>query len=213
MLDKISLFAGLNTNDLETLAKEFISRNYPKNTIVLNQGDETDSLYVIEKGVVKIYVTDDEGKEFILGTLSEKDYFGELALLDKGRRSASVMTLEAARLWIINRENFLNWISNRPDLLMNLIVNLVKRIRRLDEDLSSLALLNVYGRIARILIQRAVVIDNKNVIERLTHQEIACMVGASREMVTRILRDLKQGGYIEMDTKRIIIKQPLPNNW
>ncbi|CAK0741479.1 CRP/FNR family transcriptional regulator, cyclic AMP receptor protein [Gammaproteobacteria bacterium] len=213
MFDKVSLFAGLSVDDFATLRVHTTSRSYPKNTVVLSQGDETDSLYIIETGSVKIYVSDEEGREFILGTLKEKDYFGELALLDKGRRSASVMTLEACRLWVITRENFLHWVSNRPEVLMNLIQTLVKRIRRLDEDISSLALLDVYGRIARVLLQRAMLIDNQHVIERITHQEIASTVGASREMVSRILKDLKQGGYIEIEGKCIIIKEHLPNNW
>lgn len=212
MFQKIALFAGLSVDDLITLRTHATPRNFPKHTIVLSQGDETDSLYIIETGSVKIYVSDDEGREFILGTLREEEYFGELALLDKGRRSASVMTLEPCRLWVITRQNFLDWIGNRPDVLMNLIQTLVKRIRSLDEDIASLALLDVYGRVARVLLQRAVEVDQNRVVEGFSHMDIANMVGSSREMVTRILKDLKQGGYIETDGKRIIIKGHLPNS-
>ncbi|CAK0739371.1 CRP/FNR family transcriptional regulator, cyclic AMP receptor protein [Gammaproteobacteria bacterium] len=213
MFQKISLFAGLTEENLAALRTHAAHKSYPRHTVVLTQGDETDSLYIIETGKVKIYVNDENGREFILGTLEEEDYFGELALLDKGPRSASVMTLEPCRFWIITRQDFLSWAMGRPEVLMNLIQSLVKRVRGLDEDITSLALLDVYGRVARVLLQRAVEIEKKRIVDRLTHQEIASMVGASREMVSRILKDLKQGGYIETDGKRIILKERLPHSW
>ncbi|CAK0772272.1 CRP/FNR family transcriptional regulator, cyclic AMP receptor protein [Gammaproteobacteria bacterium] len=213
MFQKISLFAGLTEDNLTTLRAHAVPKHYPRHTVVLSQGDETDSLYIIETGRVKVYVNDEDGREFILGTMTEGDYFGELALFDKGPRSASVMTLEPCRFWVIARHDFLGWAIARPEILMNLIQALVRRIRGLNEDIASLALLDVYGRVARVLLQRAVEVDQKQVIDRLTHQEIASMVGASREMVSRILKDLKQGGYIETDGKRIVIKDRLPHNW
>lgn len=213
MFQNIVLFSGLSENDLMTLRSRAQLKTYQRNTIVINQGDETNSLYIIETGRVKIYINDDEGREFILGTLENGDYFGELALLDKGRRSASVMTLEPCHFWIISSNDFLQWIGGRTEILMNIIKGLVRRIRLLDEDIANLALLDVYGRVARILLQRAELIDQRRVVDRLTHQEIANMIGASREMVTRILKDLRQGGYIEMEGRRIILKGRLPNSW
>lgn len=206
MFQKIALFSGLSETDLITLRARAQSKIYQRNTIVISQGDETNSLYIIESGRVKIYISDEEGREFILGTLEDGDYFGELALLDKGRRSASVMTLDPCHFWIISSSDFLQWVDGRTEILMNIIKELIKRIRLLDTDIANLALLDVYGRVARILLQRAELIDEKRVVDRLTHQDIANMVGASREMVTRILKDLRQGGYIEIEGRKIILK-------
>ena len=213
MLENISLFAGLNEDDLATLRQHIVRKNYPRNTVVLTQGDKTSSLYLIDTGSVKVYVSDKDGNEFILGILEAKDYFGELALLDEDPRAASVMTIEPCCFGIITQQDFLAWTRRRPEILMNLIKALVKRIRMLDEDITSLALLDVYGRTVRLLLQRSVEIDQKRVVDHITQQEIANMVGASREMVSRILKGLRQGGYIELDGKRIIIKTSLPRGW
>jgi len=213
MFQKVSLFAGLDSEQLIALQAHALLKSYPRNTIIISQGDATDSLYIIESGRVKIYINDDDGREFILGTLEQGDYFGELALFDRGVRSASVMTLDACRFWVISSIDFLNWVDGRSEILMNIIKGLVKRIRLLDEDIANLALLDVYGRVARFLIQRAELIDQRLVVERFTHQEIANMIGASREMVTRIIKDLRQGGYIELEGRRIILKGRLPTNW
>jgi len=213
MFKNIALFAGLTEENLTSLRAHAVPRNYLRHTVVLSQGDETDSLYIIETGRVKVYINDGDGREFILGTLQEQDYFGELAMFDKGPRSASVMTLEASRFWLITRHDFLGWAMARPEVLMNLIQALIKRVRGLNDDIASLALLDVYGRVARVLLQHAVEIDHQRVLDRFTQQEIASMVGASREMVSRILKDLKQGGYIEIDGKRITLKDHLPRWW
>ncbi len=213
MLEKIALFSGLSAEDLTTLRARIVRKHYPRNTIVMTQGDKTSSLYLIDTGTVKVFVSDKDGNEFILGILEGKDHFGELSLLDEDPRAASVMTLEPCCLWTITQQDFLAWARQRPEVLMNLIRSLVKRIRILDDDLTSLALLDVYGRTVRLLLQRSVEVDHKRVVDHITQQEIANMVGASREMVSRILKGLRQGGYIELDGKRIIIKTPLPRAW
>jgi CRP/FNR family cyclic AMP-dependent transcriptional regulator len=134
-------------------------------------------------------------------------------LIDKQPRVASVMTTEPSKFMIISREDFLACLSKNPEIAVNLIKPMTSRIRMLAKNVSSLALLDVYGRVARILLEQAVQQGDVLVTVKLTQQEIADMVGASRAMVSRILKDLKEGGYISIEKKRITIHQKLPSHW
>lgn len=214
MFHKVSLFEGLSEGDLGMLAQHSVTRSYPKNAILINEGDRSDSLYVIESGKVKVFVSDEEGREMILNILAPGDYFGELALIDDAPRSASVMTLQPTKLVMISRADFQQCLRDSPEMAYNLIRNMAQRIRGLTDSVKSLALMDVYGRVARTLLDLAEESDGQLVIEqRLTHQEIANMVGASREMVSRILKDLTTGGYVTVDRERITIKERLPRHW
>ena len=141
------------------------------------------------------------------------DYFGDLALIDKQPRVASVMTTEPSKFMIISREDFLKCLSKNPEIAINLIKPMTSRIRMLAKNVSSLALLDVYGRVARTLLDQSEERGDALVTEKLTQQEIADMVGASRAMVSRILKDLKEGGYISIEKKRITIHHKLPSRW
>jgi len=214
MLNNISLFSELNNADLEAVARLAVTRNYPKNTMVMYEGDHSDSLYVILSGKVKVFLSDEEGKEVTLNIQGEGEYFGELALFDDAPRSASVVTTENSRLTVISKKSLEECIEHNPAIALKIIRGLSRRLRHLTENVRSLALMDVYGRIARLLIDLAEVVDGKKVIpQRLTQREIASMVGASREMVSRILRDLSLGGYITIKNKVITINDRLPNAW
>jgi len=214
MLANTPLFPGLEKGDLDILAAHGVTRSFPRNAVVITEGDTSDSLYLILEGRVKVYLTDEQGREVILRTQSRGEYFGELALVDEGPRSASVMTLEPAKFSIISRAAFDECLSRNPSIAMVLVRHLSRLVRSLTENVRSLALLDVYGRIARLLLDLAVKQEGKLVIEeRLTHQEIANRVGASREMVSRIMKDLVGGGYIQDDGKRLIIPEKLPPAW
>lgn len=214
MLANVSLFSDLKKGDLDILAAHGVTRSFPRNTVVITEGDTSDSLYLIIEGRVKVFLMDDQGREVILRTQGSGEYFGELALVDERPRSASVMTLEPAKFSIISRAAFDECLSRHPKIAMVLVRHLSRLVRALTENVRSLALLDVYGRIARLLLELAVKREDKLVIEeRLTHQEIASRVGASREMVSRIMKDLVDGGYVEQDGKRLVIHEKLPPAW
>lgn len=214
MLSNVSIFAELTPGDLETLSRHVVVRKHPKNVIVIAEGDTSDSLYVINSGKVKIYLNDESGKEVILNIQGEGEHFGELALLDEEPRSASVMTLEPTSLAVIRKSDFQQCVLDNPAMALRLLQTLSRRVRDLSDSVRNLALHDVYQRIAHILQQLAEENDDKFVIrQRLTHQDIANMVGASREMVSKIMKELVIGGYITNEAKQITIEKKLPARW
>lgn len=214
MLAHIALFSDLAQKDLELISNHSVIKSYPKNCILINEGDQSDAMYVILEGKVKVFLSDEDGKEVILNIEEAGEYFGELALLDEEPRSASVMTLEPSRLMVIAKKDFHRCLLDNPELSLKLIRYLAQRVRTLTETVRNLALLDVYGRVARTLEKLAVERNGKRVIEeRLTHQDIASMVGASREMVSRIMKDLTTGGYIQVVNRQITLKDKLPPGW
>jgi CRP/FNR family cyclic AMP-dependent transcriptional regulator len=214
MLEKVPLFSGLPDAALTEIEQHGSIKSYPKDAIVINQDDQTCSLYVILSGSVKVYISGEDGREAVLNHQSAGDYFGDLALIDKQPRVASVMTTEPSRFMVISREAFMACLSRNPEIAINLIKPMTLRMRMLAKNVSNLALLDVYGRVARVLLEQAEEQENGEMVTaKLTQQEIADMVGASRAMVSRILKDLKLGGYITVDKKRISIHQKLPSRW
>lgn len=214
MLENVPLFSGLSVEALAEVEQHGAVKSFRKNAIIINQDDETYSLYVILSGSVKVFISGEDGREAVLNHQSAGDYFGDLALIDKQPRVASVMTTEPSRFMIISREDFMNCLSRNPEIAINLIKPMTSRMRMLAQNVSSLALLDVYGRVARTLLQQAKKQeDGEMVTEKITQQEIADMVGASRAMVSRILKDLKEGGYITVNRKRITLHQELPGRW
>jgi len=214
MLENVHLFSGLSSAALAEIEHHGTVKSFRKNTIVINQDDETYSLYVILSGSVKVFISGEDGREAVLNHQGAGDYFGDLALIDKQPRVASVMTTEASKFMIISREDFMACLSKNPEIAINLIKPMTSRMRMLAKNVSNLALLDVYGRVARVLLEQAEEQeDGEMITEKLTQQEIADMVGASRAMVSRILKDLKAGGYISVDKKRITIHQKLPSRW
>jgi CRP/FNR family cyclic AMP-dependent transcriptional regulator len=213
MLENVPLFSGLPKEALTEIEQHGSVKSYKKNVIVINQDDETYSLYVILSGSVKVFVSGEDGREAVLNHQEAGDYFGDLALIDKQPRVASVMTMEPSKFMIISRVDFLTCLSKNPEIAINLIKPMTRRMRMLAKNVSSLALLDVYGRVARILLEQSEEQGDVLVTEKLTQQEIADMVGASRAMVSRILKDLKEGGYISIEKKRITIHHKLPSRW
>jgi CRP/FNR family cyclic AMP-dependent transcriptional regulator len=212
ILQQVELFRGLSDDELETLSGNTSSRSFPKNTVVIHENDPADSLFIIENGKVKVYCSDKNGKEFIMNTQGEGDYFGELALLDDSTRSASVRTVEKSTFCIIFKENFNRVLDEHPNIARKLIRNLAARVRKLTADVKSLALQDVYGRVANVLMDLAEERGDGTLYipEKLTQQDIADRVGASREMVARILKDLTIGDYIRFEGRHIIINSRLP---
>jgi len=216
LLKHVSLFDGLSEAELSSIEALSQKRSYPKNSILINEGDESNSLYIIDSGRVKVFVSDKNGKEFVLNTLSagSDGYFGELALLDDDRRSASVITTEKSVLAILYKTDFEMLLADHPSISIKLLKNLTRKVRGLTESIKTLALKDVYGRIKALFEELAE--DDKGsliVKERLTQQDIANRVGSSREMVARILKDLILGGYINNEHKRMAILKSLPESY
>lgn len=209
----VDFLSGLDDLDREALASHANIRSFRKNTVVLTAGDQSNSLYIVLEGRVKIYLDDERGREHILRTANRGSCFGELAMLSDGPRAANVATLEDSRLALVSRADFMACLHNNPEISLKIIEDLVKRVREMTEDVSTLALLDVYGRLARVLERSASEQNGRHFTAPMTHQEIANRIGASREMVTRILRDLREGGYISTRNKQVILEKPLPSGW
>ena len=212
-LKAVSLFSTLSQQEIAALAAAAIVRTFPKNTIVVTEGERSDSLYVILSGRVKVFVSDEHGEDLVLNVEGPGEYFGELAL-DEGPRSASVATLEPCKMAVIANEVLRGFLASHPEAALQLIRGLIARTRRATESLKDLALLDVYGRVAKLLLELAKEADGRLVIdERLTQQDIADRVSASREMVSRILKDLTTGGYIANEGGKIVIQRRPPRAW
>ncbi len=212
-LCKTALFSGMDAADIETVASQTVTRQFPKNTVIVSQGDDTDSFYVIVQGKVDVFLHNDKGKEIIINTLGECESFGELAPLGSIPRQASIITTEDSTFGIISRQVFMDTLLIKPSISMRIIDLLITRIQDLTEDVSSLALEDVYNRVVRVLYKHAEEVGEKLVTEKLTQQDIASRVGATREMVHRILKELKTGGYISIEGKHITIERKLPPGW
>lgn len=203
----------LTVAELRALSGQGALKSFQKHTIIVSEGDETDSLYVILSGRVRIFVADESGKEVVLGTQGTGEYFGEM-VLDGGPRSASVMTLEPSRFLIVPKRKVRDFLRSQPDFAIRLIEKLIRRSRVLTASVKNLALMDVYGRVARLLLELAEDDSGALVIrEKLTQQDIASRVGASREMVSKILSDLATGGYLSITRKRITIHKMPPQHW
>lgn len=214
-LQNIPLFSGLSKSELKEIAAITATRSFPKNNVIINEGDETDSLYLIISGKVKVVLSDEEGKEITISILEPNNYFGELALIDDEPRSARIVTMEQCQFCVINQSDFNKVLDNNPSLVHNLLKGLSTRLREANKNIESLALMDVYGRVARTLLQFAKLEEDgrKIIREKLTQKDIASMVGASREMVSRIFKDLTTGGYITVESGTITINEKLPAHY
>ena len=203
----------LTAEELQAISAHAQIRAFPRNAVVLNEGDRTDSLYIILDGRVKAFVSDPDGKEVVLSTQGAGEYFGEM-VLDEGPRSASVMTLGPSKFLVVPKADFKDFLLKNPVFAVRVIEKLIHRVRALTENVKSLALMDVYGRVARLLLELAVERDGKLAItERLTQKDIASRVGASREMVSLILKDLETGGYIRHEGHTLVIERTPPPRW
>jgi CRP/FNR family cyclic AMP-dependent transcriptional regulator len=198
---------------IDALAALGTVRVYPKNTILIQEGDKSDLLYVVLSGKLRVFLADGDGNEITIDILGPDQYFGEMAL-EGEPRSASVMTTEVSKLSVIERSQFRQFFATNPEAAYGLYVALVRRARNLTRGVGGLALLDVYGRVARLLLDTATEEHGRLMVgERLTQQEIAKRVGASRETVSRIFTDLREGGYIGTEDDRMVIHRPLPKRW
>jgi CRP/FNR family transcriptional regulator, cyclic AMP receptor protein len=213
-LKKIPFLSKLPDEVLVTLADKAKSAKFPKQATIIMEGDETSSLYIILSGKVRVYSSDDKSKEVTLLIQEPGSYFGEIALLSDEPRSASVVSLETTVCAVISKSDFIAWLMIHPDVAITLLGVLSDKIRHLTDKVRMMALSNVYERAVKALQAMAVVEGNVSVIHnRPTQQELASMVGSSREMINKIMHELTKGGYITIEDKALIINKKLPTSW
>ncbi len=206
ILRRVPLFSSFSDQQLNAVLSCVQHRKYPRNSLIVRAGDETDALYIILSGRVKVLIPDQDGREVILAIMGSNEFFGEMGLLDDQPRSASVESLEPCEMLRISKAGFAAFLKDNFDLAMLIIRNLVRRLRDADRKIESLALIDVYGRVARLLIDIAEEIDGRWVVQRAPpKQEIARMIGASREMVSRVIKDLHEKGLIRAEKRRIVL--------
>jgi CRP/FNR family cyclic AMP-dependent transcriptional regulator len=204
----MTLLDELDQDIVKTIESVAATKSYPRNTIIISQGDETDAFYLVLSGKLLVLILNEDGRQIVLGTLQPGDYFGELSCLDGDARSATIMTREASKCLVLSKDGFHSLCREHPSLIWALIRDLVRKLRRSTRKIEELAFMDVYGRVVRYLSE---IQDNDKVIEkRLTHQDIAHAVGASREMVSRIMKELSDRGYIKQAKGRIRILKNLP---
>jgi CRP/FNR family transcriptional regulator, cyclic AMP receptor protein len=213
-LKKIPFFSKLSDDVLVALAEKAKPAKYPKQATIIMEGDETSSLFIMLSGKVRVFGSDDKSKELTLMIQEPGSYFGEIALLTDEPRSASVVALEQTTCAVISKADFIHWLMNHPDVAITLLGVLSNKIRQLTEKVKQMALSNVYERIIIALQEMAEVEGDVRIIHNKPSQEdLAKMIGSSREMVNKVMQELTKGGYVTIHEKNLIINKKLPASW
>jgi len=195
VLQRVPLFSQLSAADLQRVVEVARDRSYPKNSVILFEDDPGDALYVVGKGQVKVVLIGEDGREVILSVLGEGEFFGEMALIDDEPRSAHVIAMEDSMLLVLRREDFQGILEHSAGIALALLRELSRRLRRVDEKVGSLVLLDLADET-----------DGQRITRRLTHHTIAQMIGSSRETVSRTMRELVDKGMIDVSRKDIVIR-------
>jgi CRP/FNR family cyclic AMP-dependent transcriptional regulator len=208
------LFNYMEKSEAESVLSHVHTRTFKKKTQIVTEGDDSHSLYFLLEGEVKVYLNDDSGKEIIINIHKPGDFFGELGLVKSIPRTASIVTVSDCQIGVMQEFDFKHCLATYPAFSIALIENLSTRLIDATETIRQLGLMDVYQRIAVTFLNLSEEKGDVRVIpEKLTQQNIANRVGASREMVARILKDLRSGGYITQDSNGIIIHKTLPHSW
>jgi CRP/FNR family cyclic AMP-dependent transcriptional regulator len=206
VLRNVPLFSGLSESELEKLSKVCTRRRVERGAFVVRAAETTDSLYILLTGRAKVTNTDEEGREIILAWLGSGEFFGEMGLIDGSPRSANVVASEACELLVLSKDAFQRCLQDNFLVAQKLMQILVGRLREADRKIESLALLDVYGRVARLLLDLSVEEDGRRIVKKkISKQDMARMIGASREMVSKVMRDLELSGYITTENDLVVI--------
>ena len=211
LLQKVSIFTGLPVEVLADLAARMRPRPAEAGTVIVSQEEIGDALYVIARGRFKVVLYGETGREIILSVLSSGDFFGEMSLLDKQPRSANVVAIEDGEVLSLDRDAFQNHLAGHPSTALAILAEMSRRLRHADEVIGNLALLDVYARVARAIrdlaLKQGEQVDGGVLIrERPTQQEMAGLIGTSRETVSRALNDFTRRGLLEMNGKQILVR-------
>lgn len=212
LLRTVPIFSDLSPPALDKLTQLLARRRYPKDGVVFFENEAGDSLFMVAEGRIKVTILGDDGREIILSVLGPGEFFGEMALLDNEPRSATTIAAEDSELLCLSRADFEGVLAQNPDIMITLIRVLTGRLRHANHQISTLALLDVYGRVARVIVELARddgrrLKDGRIAFQRPTHQEIANRIGTTRETVTRMLKDLQRQGLIRATGKEIVVEQ------
>src|SRR5574343_154934 len=206
VLRNVALFSGLDDSELEKLSKVSGRKRVERGGSVVRAGESTDSLYILLAGRAKVTNTDEEGREIILAWLGPGEFFGEMGLIDGSPRSANVVAAEACELMFLDKDSLQTCMRDNFQVAQKLMKILVLRLREADRKIESLALLDVYGRVARLLLDMSEIVDGNRIVKKkISKQDMAKMIGASREMVSKVMRDLELRGYIRYDDDQLVI--------
>lgn len=210
-LRRVPLLQSLSEIELDQLAAGSVRKNFPKGRTIVSEGEPSQSLYILLSGRAKVQRSDSEGKEVILAVLGSGEFFGEMSLIDDAPRSASIITLESCDFMALNKDSFKSMLMQSPEVCMQIMRGLVKRLREADKKIETLALLDVYGRVARVLLDFSENVGGEMVVKsKLPRQEIAKMIGASREMVSRVMKGLEIDGYIvPMPEGKLVLREKI----
>jgi CRP/FNR family cyclic AMP-dependent transcriptional regulator len=210
LLRNVPLFSLLSGVQLLLLTQVLLRKPYPKDSTIIAAGDPSDALYIVISGRLKVMMSDKGGREVILAILNQGDFFGEMGLIDQAPRSATVVAMESCELLSITRADFMKVLQKNSDLALNVMRGLVKRLREADRKIGSLALMDVCGRVARLLMDMAETVDGQKVVTRkLPKKQIAKMIGATREMVSRVMKEMETSGHIEVRAHQILLRDSL----
>jgi CRP/FNR family cyclic AMP-dependent transcriptional regulator len=198
---------------LDAIAQRGDVRSFPTHAILINEGDTTDSLYILLAGRLKVYVSSDDGRDMVLAEIGPGEYLGELSL-DHERRSASVQAIEPCTCCVVQGAQLRAFLGEHPDFALHLTHKLIRTVRRLTEQVKSLALQDVYHRMVRLLTELSEPVGDERVLRhKLTQRDIADRIGSSREMVNRVMKDLIAGGHVSLRDGRHVIHGKLPPAW
>ena len=211
VLKSVPMFGSFPEDQLRALATMVTRRNAPRGSAIMRAGDPADSLHIVMSGRLKVMMGEADGKEVILSILGPGEIFGEMGLIDDGPRSASVIAIEPCELLSVAKRDFRKCMVESYDTAMAVMAVLVRRLRAADRKIGSLAMLDVYGRVARLLLDMSEEVNGQRVVpRRLPKQDIAKMVGASREMVSLVMKDLEMSGYFEVRGSTIVLRDTNP---
>ena len=212
MLNVIPLFSNLEPAQLASIGAHAALRVYEKGDLIVKQGEIADSFYILAAGQVKVFVSKDD-KDVIVGTLVAGEFFGEISLFDQEPRSASVEALERCYVQQLSYKSLQKVMDRSPHIAKKMMQGMTQRLRHADRQISTLALMNISGRVSRALLELAIVSNGQKIVgQPFTQKNLADMIGASREMVNRTLHALNEAGYIEIHRKSItILNDNLPD--
>ncbi len=212
LIRRVPLFSMLTADQARAVADGVVKRRYRRGELVVEQGKKSNALFILLNGRARVLTADSRGREVILAVLQSGDYVGEMSLIDNQPHSATVRCEVQTDMLILGRTEFARCLPENSSLSYAIMRGLVHRLRSADRQIESLALLDVYGRVARTLLDMAEPVDGQRIIRsKVSRQDMAKVVGASREMVSRVMKDLEERGVIEtMENGFVVIKEKLP---
>jgi CRP-like cAMP-binding protein len=198
LIRRVPLFSMLTTDQAQVIADGVIKRRFRRGEIIVEQGRKSDALFILLSGRARVITSDSRGREVILAVLEAGDYLGEMSLIDNEPHSATVRAEVQTDVLVLGRSEFAACLPENSSLSYAILRGLVGRLRNADRQIESLALLDVYGRVARALLDMAQDDEGVRIIrQKVSRQDLAKVVGASREMVSRVMKDLEERGLIQ----------------